>query len=68
MVSMNRQKRIDNERKNRSDAINRILTRENEEIDTLQGRLMLSQTFNIVFLLFAVVFSAVQFLKGGVCG
>lgn len=68
MVSMNRQKRIDNERKNRSDAINRILTRENEEIDTLQGRLMLSQTFNIVFLLFTVVFSAVQFLKGGVCG
>ena len=55
MVSMNRQKRIDNERKNRSDAINRILTRENEEIDTLQGRLMLSQTFNIVFLLFTVV-------------
>ena len=68
MVSMNRQKRIDNERKNRSDAINRILTRENEEIDTLQGRLMLSQTFNIVFLLFTVVFSAVQFLQGGVCG
>ena len=68
MVSMNRQKRIDNERKNRSDAINRILTRENEEIDTLQGRLILSQTFNIVFLLFTVVFSAVQFLQGGVCG
>ena len=68
MVSMNRQKRIDNERKNRSDAINRILTRENEEISTLQGRLMLSQTFNIVFLLFTVVFSAVQFLQGGVCG
>ena len=68
MVSMNRQKRIDNERKNRSDAINRILTRENEEISTLQGRLMLSQTFNIVFLLLTVVFSAVQFLKGGVCG
>ena len=68
MVSMNRQKRIDNERKHRSDAINRILTRENEEIDTLQGRLMLSQTFNIVFLLFTVVFSAVQFLQGGVCG
>mgnify|MGYP003350885217 CR=1 FL=1 len=68
MVSMNRQKRIDNERKHRSDAINRILTRENEEISTLQGRLMLSQTFNIVFLLFTVVFSAVQFLKGGVCG
>ena len=68
MVSMNRQKRIDNERKHRSDAINRILTRENEEIDNLQGRLILSQTFNIVFLLFAVVFSAVQFLQGGVCG
>ena len=68
MVSMNRQKRIDNERKHRSDAINRILTRENEEISTLQGRLMLSQTFNIVFLLFTVVFSAVQFLQGGVCG
>lgn len=68
MVTINKQKRIDNERKQRSDAINRILKTENVEIETLKGRLLLSGAFNIVFLLLTLVFSAVQALGGGVCG
>lgn len=55
-----KQERLMQERKNRSDAINRVLFNKEEELDTLKGRLSMSMTLNFVFLLVAVVTSLVK--------
>ena len=55
-----KQERLMQERKNRSDAINRALFNKEEELDTLKGRLSMSMILNFVFLLVAVVTSLVK--------
>ena len=52
--------RLLEERKNRSDAINRVLFNKKEELDTLKDRLSMSMTLNFVFLIIAVVTSLVK--------
>ena len=55
-----KQERLMQERKNRSDAINRVLFNKKEELDTLKDRLSMSMTLNFVFLIIAVVTSLVK--------
>ena len=52
--------RLLEERKNRSDAINRVLFNNKEEVEALKGRLAMSMTLNFVFLIIAVVTSLVK--------
>ena len=52
--------RLLEERKNRSDAINRVLFNNKEEVEALKGRLAMSMSFNFVFLIIAVVTSLVK--------
>ena len=52
--------RLLEERKNRSDAINRVLFDNKEEVEALKGRLAMSMSFNFVFLLIALVTSLVK--------
>ena len=55
-----KQERLMQERKNRSDAINRVLFNNKEEVEALKGRLAMSMTLNFVFLIIAVVTSLVK--------
>ena len=55
-----KQERLMQERKNRSDAINRVLFNKKEELDTLKDRLSMSMTLNFVFLIVVVVTSLVK--------
>ena len=55
-----KQERLMQERKNRSDAINRVLFNKKEELDTLKDRLSMSMTLNFVFLIVVVVTSMVK--------
>ena len=52
--------RLLEERKNRSDAINRVLFNNKEEMEAIKGRLAMSMSFNFVFLIIAVVTSLVK--------
>ena len=52
--------RLLEERKNRSDAINRVLFNNKEEMEAAKGRLAMSMTLNFVFLIIAVVTSLVK--------
>ena len=52
--------RLLEERKNRSDAINRVLFNNKEEVEALKGRLAMSMSLNFVFLIIAVVTSLVK--------
>ena len=52
--------RLLEERKNRSDAINRVLFDNKEEMEAIKGRLAMSMSFNFVFLIIAVVTSLVK--------
>ena len=52
--------RLLEERKNRSDAINRVLFDNKEEMEAIKGRLAMSMTLNFVFLLIAIVTSLVK--------
>ena len=52
--------RLLEERKNRSDAINRVLFDNKEEMEVAKGRLAMSMTLNFVFLIIAVVTSLVK--------
>ena len=55
-----KQERLIQERKNRSDAINRVLFDNKEEMEAVKGRLAMSMSFNFVFLIIAVVTSLVK--------
>ena len=55
-----KQERLMQERKNRSDAINRVLFDNKEEMEAIKGRLAMSMSFNFVFLLIALVTSLVK--------
>ena len=55
-----KQERLMQERKNRSDALNRVLFNKKEELDTLKDRLSMSMTLNFVFLIVVVVTSLVK--------
>ena len=55
-----KQERLMQERKNRSDALNRVLFNKKEELDTLKDRLSMSMTLNFVFLIVAIVTSLVK--------
>lgn len=59
-----KQKRIDEERKLRSEAINRYLFEDNSEIEMLKSRLLISNTFNVICLFALAVYSLVQVVKG----
>ena len=59
-----KQKRMDEERKLRSDAINRYLFEDNLEIEMLKSRLLLSSMFNFVCLFGIAVYALVQAVKG----
>ena len=52
--------RLMQERKSRSDAINRALFGNNDEVETLKGRLFASMSLNVIFTVLAVLVSLVK--------